>query len=66
MKYEHLGVVFINAFNEQQAQIEAQRGQIESQQERLNAQQERLERQERELESLKKLVLLSCSRTDAR
>ncbi len=50
VKYDHLSVVFINAFKEQQAQIDAQRRQIQ-------AQEERLARQEHEIEGLRKLIL---------
>jgi len=49
VKYDHLGVVFINAFKEQQAQIDAQRREIA-------VQQERLDTQEKEIESLRRLI----------
>lgn len=50
VKYENLNVVFINAFKEQQAQIEELRQQIK-------AQQEQLKQQAQQIDSLKKRVL---------
>jgi hypothetical protein len=49
VKYENLNVVFINAFKEQQTQIEELRQQIK-------AQQEHLKQQAQQIEALKKLV----------
>ena len=50
VKYENLNVVFINAFKEQQAQIEELRQQIKMQQ-------EQLKQQAQQIESLKKPVM---------
>ncbi len=50
VKYENLNVIFINAFKEQQAQIEELRQQIK-------AQQEQLKQQAQQIDALKKLVL---------
>jgi hypothetical protein len=50
VKYENLNVIFINAFKEQQAQIEELRQQIK-------AQQDRLKQQAQQIDALKKLVL---------
>lgn len=52
VKYDRVGVVLVNAVNEQQVQIESQQKQI-------NAQKETIERQQAEINALKKLV---CSR----
>ena len=49
VKYENLNVIFINAFKEQQAQIEELRQQIK-------AQQEQLKLQTQQIEALKKLA----------
>lgn len=49
VKYENLNVVFINAFKEQQAQIEELRQQIK-------AQQEQLKQQAQQIDALKKLA----------
>lgn len=63
LKYDRLSVVFVNAFKEQQKQIEAQQKQIDEQtdlvsqqKEKLEAQQREIERQRNELEGLKKLI----------
>jgi hypothetical protein len=49
VKYDRLSVLFVNAFREQQAQIETQRSRIEQQQRQLDAQQ-------RQIEGLRRLV----------
>jgi type III secretory pathway lipoprotein EscJ len=52
VKYDRLSVVFVNAFKEQQAQINQQQQQIKNQQ-------EQLERQQKQIDGLKQFV---CSR----
>jgi molecular chaperone GrpE (heat shock protein) len=49
VKYDRLSAAFVNAFKEQQAQIESQQIQIKDQQ-------EQLKRQQAEIEALKKVV----------
>ncbi len=56
VKYDRVGVVLVNAVQEQQAQIEVQQKQIDSQTETIKQQQQRLNRQQKELEALKQLV----------
>ena len=56
VRYDRLGVVFVNAFKEQQQQIETQREQIKEQQSQIRQQQQ-------ELDALKKLVCRSHQRS---
>lgn len=49
VKYDRLSVLFVNAFREQQIQIETQRSRIEQQQRQLDAQQ-------RQIEGLRRIV----------
>jgi TolA-binding protein len=56
VKYDRLSAAFVNAFKEQQSQIEQQQTRIEQQQ-KLNENQQRLiESQQRQIDALKKLV----------
>lgn len=63
VKYDRLSVAFVNAFKEQQAQIESQQKQIEQLQSDFDAvkarnrsQQAALERQQSQIDSLMKLI----------
>ncbi|MEP6903347.1 MAG: tail fiber domain-containing protein, partial [Actinomycetota bacterium] len=56
VKYDRVGVVLVNAVNEQQTQIEAQQKQIDEQKSLIKQQQEKLDIQQSELEALKKFV----------
>jgi hypothetical protein len=63
VKYDRVGVVLVNAVNEQQAQIETLHQQIDGQSEKIRQQQtrlaeqdERLRKQQAEIEALKQLV----------
>jgi len=49
VKYDRLSTAFVNAFNEQQAQITAQ-------QEQIKKQQEAIKQQQTQIDSLKKLI----------
>jgi hypothetical protein len=51
VKYDRVGVVLVNAVNEQQSQIEAQQKQID-------AQKQTIEQQQAEIDALKKLICL--------
>lgn len=69
VKYDRVGVVLVNAVNQQQAEIEAQQkriddqaGIIQKQAEKIERQQSEIERQRSELEALKALV---CSNNRA-
>ncbi len=69
VKYDRVGVVLVNAVQEQQTQIEAQQKQIDEQkeiirqqEENLKRQQSEIEKQKAELDALKKLV---CSQNPA-
>ena len=69
VRYDRLGVVFVNAFKEQQTEIERQQEQLKRQQEQIKRQEQqaRQERaafaaQQRELDALKKLVCRSHRR----
>src|SRR5207253_5697951 len=69
VRYDRLGVVFVNAFKEQQTEIEQQQEQLKRQQEQIKRQEQqaRQERaafaaQQRELDALKKLVCRSHRR----
>lgn len=53
VKYDRLSVVFVNAFKEQQAQLETQIKQIAEQNETIKQQAEKLERQQTEIERQK-------------
>ena len=57
VKYDRLSVVFVNAFKEQQGQINHQREQIKNQQ-------EQLERQQKQIEGLKQIVCSMNPRAD--
>ena len=56
VKYDRLGVVLINAVQEQQQQIETQQKRIEEQQDVIRGQLAEIEKQRREFAELKKLV----------
>lgn len=56
VKYDRLSTVFVNAFKEQQVQIEGQQKQIESQQKQIELQQRQLESQQKQIELLTKLM----------
>ena len=56
VKYERLNMVFINAFKEQQTQIESQQTQIERQRTVNQNLQTQVERQQREIDQLKQIV----------
>src|SRR6266851_1733554 len=62
VKYNQLSAVFINAFKEQQAQIELQQTRNEAQQLQIKRQQAQIEKQQRALDALKSLVCRSHSR----
>lgn len=62
VKYNRVGVVLVNAVNEQQKQIEEQQTQIDSQADLIKSQQEKLDKQQSEIEALKRFV---CSRNPA-
>jgi hypothetical protein len=49
VRYDRLGVLFVNAFKEEQEQIQTQQAQIDAQQERIRQQEERLEKLEKVL-----------------
>ena len=59
VRYDRLGVLFVNAFKEQQAQIEKQQDQIKKDQAQIKQQQSALIEQQGELEALRKLVCRS-------
>jgi hypothetical protein len=56
VKYDRVGVVAVNAINEQQLQIEAQQKQILEQAEIIRKQTERLDRQQSEIDALRTAV----------
>jgi hypothetical protein len=56
VKYDRLTTVFVNAFKEQQQQLEAQQKQLETQQQQIEAQQKQLETQQQQIEALKSVV----------
>ena len=56
VKYDRIGVVLVNAVNEQQTQIESLEKKIDEQEEIIKRQQNELEKQKKEFEALKKLV----------
>ncbi len=62
VKYNQLSAVFVNAFKEQQAQIELQQTRNQAQQLEIKRQQAQIEKQQRALDALKKLVCRSHSR----
>ena len=59
VKYDRVGVVLVNAVNEQQSEIESLRTTVDTQKEALKQQQEKLDKQQAEIAGLKKLV---CAR----
>ncbi len=59
VKYDRVGVVLVNAVNEQQTQIEAQQKQIDGQAELIKTQQETLARQQSDIAALKAIVCSS-------
>jgi hypothetical protein len=59
VRYNQLSALFINAFKEQQSQIESQQALIQQQQQRERGQQEMLANQQRQIDALKKLVCQS-------
>jgi len=56
VKYDRVGVVLVNAVNEQQLQIESQQKQNEAQQKQIDEQKALIEKQQTEIEALKELV----------
>jgi hypothetical protein len=62
VRYDRLGVIFVNAFKEQQTQIETQQEQITREQAQIKQQQFALIEQQSELEALRKLVCRSHRR----
>lgn len=62
VKYDRVGVVLVNAVNEQQTQIDEQRATIERQQRELEAQRDLIMKQQAELDALKQFV---CSQNPA-
>lgn len=62
VKYDRVGVVLVNAVNEQQIQIEEIEKQNQSQQKQIDEQKEIIKRQQAELDALKALV---CSQNPA-
>ena len=56
VKYDRIGVVLVNAVQEQQRQIEAQQKQLDEQKQFIKKQEERLRIQQAEMESLRILV----------
>jgi peptidoglycan hydrolase CwlO-like protein len=56
VKYDRVGVVLINAVNEQQQQIESQQKKLEAQQKRLEHQTQTIRGQQAELAALKTLI----------
>jgi hypothetical protein len=62
VKYDRVGVVLINAVNEQQAQIENQQKRIDSQQKQIEEQKAIIRREQAGFDALKKLV---CSQNPA-
>ena len=62
VRYSQLSAVFINAFKEQQAQIQQQQEQLKRQAEQIKRQEKSFGAQHQELESLKKLVCRSHPR----
>jgi len=62
VKYNQLSAVFVNAFKEQQAQIELQQTRNAAQQLEIKRQQAQIEKQQRALDALKSLVCRSHSR----
>ena len=56
VKYDRVGVVLVNAVQEQQLEIESQRAVIEEQKKRLEHQQTQLDEQARKLEALLKMI----------
>jgi Tfp pilus assembly protein FimV len=58
VKYDRLSVAFVNAFKEQQAQIQEQQKRINEQQKQIDQQQKRLNEQQAAIDGLKKLVCL--------
>lgn len=64
VRYNQLSAVFINAFKEQQAQIEAQQEEILKQKETNELQQKEIEQQRKQVESLTKIVCAINSKAD--
>jgi Chaperone of endosialidase len=64
VKYDRVGVVLVNAVNEQQDQIEAQQKQIDEQKLVIQKQEEKLDKQQSEIDALK-LVVCSQNATAA-
>lgn len=56
VKYDRIGVVLVNAVNEQQNQIELQKQRISEQDETIKSQNDRINRQQAEIDALKKIV----------
>ncbi len=61
VKYDRVGVVLVNAVNEQQLQIESQRRQIEEQQGLIRTQQRRIELLEGQQVEIQALKILVCA-----
>lgn len=64
VRYDRLSVIFVNAFKEQQTQIERQQEQITREQAQIKQQQSELIEQRSELEALRKLVCRSRRRAN--
>jgi hypothetical protein len=64
VKYDRVGVVLINAVNEQQDQIEAQQKQIEAQQKQIDEQKTQIEVQQRQTDSHAELIRQQQERLD--
>lgn len=58
VKYDQLGIVFINSIKEQQSQIIRQQTRLDEQQSEIDRQLRRIERQQDQIESLLKIVCL--------
>lgn len=56
VKYDRIGVVLVNAVNEQQSEIESQKTKIELQQQQVREQAETIKRQQGEIDGLKKFL----------
>jgi hypothetical protein len=56
VKYDRVGVVLVNAVNEQQSEIDSLREQIVEQNDSLKRQQEKLDQQQAEIDAMKRFV----------
>ncbi len=64
VKYDRLSVAFVNAFKEQQAQIETQAAQVINQQTQINAQAKQLAEQKALIDGLRKFVCTQNPNTE--